>query len=116
MFELQEIKEYWTIITVNDDGDDPRVVQVSEDIRNEDDMSFVNGVGLIDTMIEDSWYDNWWDAEGKSPGVYKLTLEPQYCEDDVAKGGNPDEPPTESFIYFTVAKAELLFCWGIPPS
>lgn len=100
-FALEELKEYWCIVSVNDDKDDARVLRLSEDARNDDVMSFCNGTPLDESSINQEWVEDWIDAEDTISGVYKLVLEPSYIE-------YVDES-TKEFENLDVTKVEVLY-------
>lgn len=110
MFSLEEIKEYWCIVAVNDDKDDARIMRVSEDITKDEALTFCNGTHMDDTSIDCEWFENWIDQETTVPGVHKLTLEAVYevVEDDTKDSTEPTAEE-KNFDYFKVVSTEVLF-------
>jgi hypothetical protein len=101
VFALEEIKEYWCIVSLNDDKDDARVLRLSEDIRNDDVLTFCNGTHLDESKLEQMWIEDWIDEDETISGVYKLHLDPIYIEDD--------EDNTREFAFLNVTKIEMLY-------
>jgi hypothetical protein len=96
MFALQEIKEYWCIVSINDQKNDIRILRKSDDLKASD--------WIDDDNLE---YSNvyWAERFQQEPGVYRLTLEPSFLEADEA-----DEPSTEpEFDILNTITFELLF-------
>jgi hypothetical protein len=106
MFSLQDIKEYWCAISVNDDGDDVRVMRTSDDLNKDDALSFSNGIEMDDTPIDDEWFNAWIEETTTVSGVYKLALDPVYEE---TKAKDDGEETTRRFDYFKVIEVSLLY-------
>jgi hypothetical protein len=110
MFSLQDIKEYWCAVSVNDDGDDVRIMRVSDDLKADDVLSFENGQHIEDTSVDAEWFESWIEDEATLAGVYKLGLEPIYesYDDDGEKDKDAKEPP-RCLDYLKVNEVTLLY-------
>lgn len=106
MFSLQDIKDYWCVVSVNDDGDDARVMRISGDLNDDANLRFCNGVAVDDdTHIDQEWYDSWIEDESTVSGVYKLTLEPIYEEQEEGK----EDEDEKVFDYHKVIAVQTLY-------
>lgn len=81
-FQLQDIKEYWAIVSMNDRKDTVRILRESPDLTAAE--------WIDDDDLE--WNCIHWVYDQQEPGVYKLTLQPEFAELDE---GEPEDTVRE---------------------